>query len=217
MAVERIIGVDFGTSTSVIRVKRYENGKPVGQKLDTKEVIFGGMGNMVPTLIQKKDEDESVAYYGFEAKQTKQNSTTYHSFKVDLESDDPDKCALARVLTEEFLTYLAKQYRTQSDGGHLGDLGDKERTIISYPVKWSEETRQFIIDAAKNAGFPNVSGMDEAQAAIHAVTVQSTDHLKQHGFLTSGVPAYILLIDMGAGTTDLVLCCHTPGETPKQK
>lgn len=215
MAIERIIGVDFGTSTSVIRVKRYENGKPVGQKLDTKEVIFSGMGNMVPTLIQKKDEDESVAYYGFEAKQKKQNSTTYHSFKVDLESNDPDKRALARQLTEEFLTYLAKQYHTQSDGGHLGDFGDKERTIISYPVKWSEETKQFMIEAAKNAGFPNVSGMDEAQAAIHAVTVQSTDHLKQHGFLTSGVPANILLIDMGAGTTDLVLCCHTPGETPK--
>ena len=27
MAAQRIIGVDFGTSTSVIRVKRYEGGK----------------------------------------------------------------------------------------------------------------------------------------------------------------------------------------------
>ena len=49
MAVERIIGVDFGTSTSVIRVKRYENGNPIGEKLETKEVIFGGNGAMVPT------------------------------------------------------------------------------------------------------------------------------------------------------------------------
>ncbi len=56
MAVERIIGVDFGTSTSVIRVKRYENGEPVGEKLETKEVIFGNSA-MVPTLIMKKDDE----------------------------------------------------------------------------------------------------------------------------------------------------------------
>ena len=51
-AVERIIGVDFGTSTSVIRVKRYENGKPLGEKLDTKGVIFGNgsLSEMVPSL-----------------------------------------------------------------------------------------------------------------------------------------------------------------------
>ncbi len=30
MSVERIIGIDFGTSTSVIRVKRYNKGQPMG-------------------------------------------------------------------------------------------------------------------------------------------------------------------------------------------
>ena len=30
MAAERVIGVDFGTSTSVIRVKRYCDGIPAG-------------------------------------------------------------------------------------------------------------------------------------------------------------------------------------------
>ena len=40
MSVERIIGVDFGTSTSVIRVKRYEDGKPIGDRLETKSVLF---------------------------------------------------------------------------------------------------------------------------------------------------------------------------------
>ena len=216
MAVERVIGVDFGTSTSVIRVKRYENGKPLGEKLDTKGVIFGnGMGEMVPTLIQRKDDDESVAYYGYAAQQKRRKHTTSHSFKVDLESSDPDKRALARKLTEEFLAFMGRQYRDQSDGSHLGSSDDRERTIISYPVKWSEETKQFMIAAAKKAGFPNVSGMDEAQAAIHAVTVMSEDHLRKNHLLVNGTPTNILLIDMGAGTTDLVLCRHTPGAAPK--
>lgn len=215
MAIERIIGIDFGTSTSVIRVKRYEDGKPVGEKLETKEVVFSGLGATVPTLIQKKDDDKSIVYYGYEAQQKRKKTTTYHSFKVDLESSDPEKRALARNLTEEFFCYLAKTYKAQSEGGHLGEPGDKERTIVSYPVKWGEETRQFMVEAAQKAGFPNVTGMDEAQAAIQAVTVMSEDHLRKNGLLVSGKPCNILLIDMGAGTTDLVLCRYTPGAEAK--
>lgn len=209
---ERIIGIDFGTSTSVIRVKRYENGKSIGEKLETKEVIFSGIGATVPTLIQKKDDDESIVYYGYEALQKRKKTTTYHSFKVDLESSDPEKRAQARALTEEFFCYLAKVYKSQSDGGHLGNPDDKERTIVSYPVKWNEDTRNFMLEAAKKTGFPNVTGMDEAQAAIQAVTVMSEDHLRKNGLLVNGKPSNILLIDMGAGTTDLVLCSYTPGE-----
>ena len=148
MAVERLIGVDFGTSTSVIRVKRYENGNPLGEKLETKEVIFGGNGAMVPTLVMRKDDDASVCYFGYEAQQKKKRFSNFHSFKMDLESSDPEKQALAKSLTEEFYRYLAKQYKSQSDGGHLGSPDDKERTIISYPVKWSEETKTFMLETA---------------------------------------------------------------------
>ncbi|MBQ8621404.1 MAG: Hsp70 family protein [Oscillospiraceae bacterium] len=215
MAVDRLIGVDFGTSTSVIRVKRYENGEPIGEKLETKEVVFGGNGAMVPTLIMKKDDDASVCYFGYEAQQRKKKFTNFHSFKMDLESADPEKRAQAKRLTEEFYDYIAKQYQSQSDGGHLGSPEDREQTIISYPVKWTEETKAFMLETAKKAGFPNVTGMDEAQAAIQAVMVMSADHLRKHGLLQSGEAANILLIDMGAGTTDLVLARYVPGENAK--
>ena len=61
MAIERIIGIDFGTSTSVIRVKRYENKKTVGigTRLDTQKVF-----DLVPTVIQ---EVNGHRYYGEEA------------------------------------------------------------------------------------------------------------------------------------------------------
>ena len=86
MGIKRIVGIDFGTSTSVIRVKRYQDEKPVGEPLETKEVIFGGIGGMTPTLIQKKNGDDSVVYYGHEAQQKHRNMTLYHSFKVDLKT-----------------------------------------------------------------------------------------------------------------------------------
>ncbi|MBE5782260.1 MAG: hypothetical protein E7329_02970 [Clostridiales bacterium] len=211
MAAERIIGVDFGTSTSVIRVKRYENGNPLGEKLEAKEVVFGDRA-LVPTVIMKKDDAESACYFGYEAQQGKKNYTYFHSFKMDLESSDPEKRAQARQLTESFFLFLAKQYRSQSEGGHLGNPDDKERTIVSYPVKWNEGTKNFMLKTAAKAGFPNVTGMDEAQAAIQAVIVMNAEHLQKHGLLKNGVGTNVLLIDMGAGTTDLVLARYTPGD-----
>lgn len=214
MSVERIIGVDFGTSTSVIRVKRYEDGKPVGDRLETKAVTFNMGSTIVPTLVQKLKTGES-AYFGYDAEVAHKNTKTYQNFKVDIENPDEYIRRQARELTAEYFSFLAKTYKVQSEGGHLGKSDDKERTIISYPVKWSKETKAFMVKAAKDAGFVDVEGIDEAQAAIQAVTVQNAELLTGKGYFKDGVPVNILLIDMGAGTTDLVLCRHTPGNHPK--
>ena len=213
MSAERIIGVDFGTSTSVIRVKRYQDGEPVEDRLGTDKVTFNMGSTMVPTLIQKLPTGD--AYFGYDAEIPRRKTNTFQNFKVDIESPDEDIRRQARELTAEYFTYLAKSYRAQSEGGHLGESDDRERTIISYPVKWSDETKAFMVQTAKGAGFPNVEGVDEAQAAIQAVTVQNADLLTRKGYFQDGVPVNILLIDMGAGTTDLVLCRHTPGERPQ--
>lgn len=215
MPADRIIAVDFGTSTSVIRVKRYLNRQPVGDRLETKPVTFNMGSTMVPTLVQKKQDTGESVYFGHEAETPHKKTETFCNFKVDIENPDPEIRAQARDLTAEFYGFLAKTYRTQSDGSHLGESDDKERTIISYPVKWSGETKKFMIETARAAGFPDVEGMDEAQAAIQAVTAQNADQLQSKGYLQSDIPCNILLIDMGAGTTDLVLCRYTPGCQPE--
>ena len=206
MPAERVIGVDFGTSTSVIRVKRYQDGVPIGDPLLVQSVTFNMGNTMVPTLIQRAGQE---TYYGFEAQVPHKNSKLFQNFKVDLENQNPEIRQQARELTAEFLKYLFGMYQNQRE--HLREMDDLERTIISYPVKWSNETKQFMISAMKRAGFPNVEGMDEAQAAIQTITVQNSDYLSQRGYFQIGVPLNILLIDMGAGTTDLVLCRHIPG------
>lgn len=209
MAAERIIGVDFGTSTSVIRVKRYQSGVPLSpERLAAEAVIFNNGFPMVPTLIQHM---KGNAYFGCDAQTPKKGAVLFRSFKADLENPDPARRQEARELTREFLGYLAGVYKSQSEGGHLGEADDQERTIISYPVKWGSGTKNFMREAAEQAGFPKVEGMDEAQAAIHAVTLQSEEYLKRAGYLEEGRPCTLLLADMGAGTTDLVLCRYTPG------
>ena len=214
MSVERIVGVDFGTSTSVIRVKRYENGRAIGDRLETKSVTFNMGAGMVPTLIRKLETGESK-YFGYDAETAKKKTILHQNFKPDIEHFDPEVQSKARELTRDYFGYLAKEYTNQSQGGFLGENTDNTRTLISYPVKWSEETREFILNAARDAGFPNVEGMDEAQAAIQSVTVQNANYLVKRGYFKEGKAGNILLLDMGAGTTDLVLCRHTPGEQPK--
>jgi len=209
MATQRLIGIDFGTSTSVLRVKRYENGEPVADRLMTIPVTFNMGNSMVPTLVQKL---ESSSCYGYEAQISRRKAKLYQNFKVKLESSDETERTEARALTEEFFKYLAGEYNAQSESGFFGEGTDQEKTIVSFPVKWSDETKAFMIEAAKKAGFKNVEGMDEARAAIQAITVQNADMLKQKGYFMDGQPVNILLVDMGAGTTDMVICRHTPGE-----
>ena len=214
MAAKRLIGIDFGTSTSVIRVKRYENDQPIGDRLEAKAVTFNMGAGVVPTLI-RKDKDGKAVYYGYEAETAKKGTTLYQNFKPELESDDPVIRERAQKLTQEYFRYLAKEYTSQSQGGHLGENTDETQTLVSYPVKWSRDAQEFMLETARNAGFPNVTGMNEAEAAIRAVTVQSADYLQQKGYFAAEKPVNILLIDMGAGTTDLVFCRYTQGEPPK--
>lgn len=209
MSIERIVGIDFGTSTSVIRVRRYEDGNPVDAVPNA--VTFNNGSTMVPTLIRKLDNGHG-AYYGFDAEIPKRSSTVFRNFKTNLEDPDDNNRNTAKQLTASFFKYLGDTYQHQSETGFLGENDDTVRTKISYPVKWSKETREFMINAAKEAGFPNVEGLDEAKACIQAVTEQYASLLSQKGYFQTDTPSTILLIDMGAGTTDLVLCRHIPGD-----
>ena len=210
--IERLIGIDFGTSTSVVCCMRYQNGEPLGGDLHSiKFVEFEGLP-MVPTLVQRIQDD---FYCGVAAKQPRHHgdktSTLYCNFKMQLESADPDEREQARMLTEKFFEFLHKAYAAQMY--KLGSATEKEHTYISYPVNWSQETKDFLCQTAAQAGFPNVEGIDEAQAAIHAVLTLNKAVLQKNCLFQNRKPALVLLIDMGAGTTDLVLCrCPSPNQ-----
>lgn len=205
MSIQRVIGIDFGTSTSLIKVKAYRDGKPVdGDPTLAHYVEFDGK-NMVPTLIRVMGDEET---FGHDTKQAIPGSVLYRNFKLELQSPDDEIRTLAEKLTQKFFRFLHERYSEQSM--HFGQF-DEEHTLVSYPAKWSEKTRDFMIQAAKDAGFQNVRGMDEPTAALCAVMAQESERLIQQGHLTANQPSYVLMIDMGAGTTDLALCKYIPG------
>lgn len=219
MATKRIIGIDFGTSTSVIRVKRYgEDRAPVGDRLFVNNVLFDGRDS-VPTLVQLPDDVEITqelqlpddeCEFGYYAAAEQPGMTIYRNFKVELESARPDIRMRAKWLTGRFFQYLYEVYQQQKN--QLGDNADEEITYVSYPAKYKEENRQFMIEAAAQAGFKNVKGITEPEAAVRAVMVQEEKEMRTLGLLGGGC-SYLLFLDMGAGTTDIAVCRYEKDET----
>lgn len=206
---KRLIGIDFGTSTTIIHVKNYENGEPANHdKTFVQYVEFDGHG-LVPTLIQ---EVEGTYYFGYDAKQPKQKGCLYRNFKLELESKDPEARKKAMELTKMFFCFLHNAYEEQQM--HFG-TAQYEKTLVSYPAKWKKETRDFMVSCAEEAGFQNVQGIDEPTAALYSVFVQEQERIKKFVSMDKDQPSYILMADMGAGTTDLILCSYTVDNNPE--
>ena len=220
MSIKRVVGIDFGTSTTVVRVKRYgENDQPLADRLSVSNVIFDGYDN-VPTLVQIPDDAvispdlelaEDDCEFGRFAASEQPGMKTWRNFKTELESGDDKTRSRAQWLTRQFFGYLYRQYRQQSI--QLGDNSDEEIVFVSYPAKYGQKEREFMVKVAREAGFCNVRGITEPEAAVKALMVQGEKQLRAQKLLPDEGPAYLLFADMGAGTTDLAVCRYEKGRT----
>ncbi len=216
--IRRVIGIDFGTSTTYMNVKNYsvtqnadgtEKPNPVGGKTIYMpvEFNFGASCGFVLSIV--RENPDGSFDFGEKASEEIDGATIYREVKMQLESSDEQVRGNARRITKEFFKYLYNTYKQQEVA--FGNY-DEEKTIISYPVKWKPETACFMIEAAKQAGFANVCGMDEAEAAMTTMLCQNSEH---QSYVSSDKPGYLMLIDMGAGTTDLVVCKYQPNSDGK--
>ena len=197
----RVIGIDFGTSTTYMNVKRYNGSQPDGDRFSYIPVMFnyGESSGYVATIV-RENADGSFDF-GEKAAEPLAGSRIYSEIKMRLESDNETERAEAMRITKEFFRFLYATYLQQA--ANLGSEDDEVETVVSYPVKWQADTSRFMLEAAQEAGFQNVRGMDEAEAAVAAVLCQNSNG---KGLIYADKPGYLLLIDMGAGTTDLVVC-----------
>jgi molecular chaperone DnaK (HSP70) len=80
MAIERILGIDLGTSTTLIKVKSYDGGKPVGAAELSDYVRFDGTNDIVPTIICYAYEEY---LYGHQAAANSGMGELLRNFKLD--------------------------------------------------------------------------------------------------------------------------------------
>lgn len=201
--ITRRIGIDFGTSTTVMMYKDYSDGKPIDSR---NPVIITDDGvDTIPTVVRKVTGGETL--FGKQAEDSEESGEVYENFKMKLASEG-EQYQQAIALTEEFFKYLRELYEAYLVDG---EECDREETWISYPAKWKPKVIEDMKQAARNAGFKNVEGMDEPTAAVNSLVYQNQESLQRQGLLDVNRDNNVLMIDMGAGTMDLVFCKYRPG------
>lgn len=203
--IVRYIGIDFGTSSSVVCYKDYHpDGTPVTPG-DPVMVKFSEYSNLIPTLVL---EDTGSRYFGDEAevKAEYEPERLYSEFKMDLVDSEDSRYEKALELTRAFIGRLHEQYMNNATSPI--DAAVEEHTYVSYPAKWPEAVRDLMVEVASTAGFANVAGMTEPEAAMRYFLTTKTGKYKElanRGVIKADHPISVLLIDMGAGTSDFVL------------
>lgn len=200
----RIIGIDFGTSTTVVRVHNVGEGNRV--------VPLAVNGNRTIPTIAFESVDGNI-YYGYDAKAMIDSNAPgleRKNFKMDLISEDEEVRAWAEKLVKGFMHYIYERYQNHSNAGTF-DPADEVKVYVSHPAKWTSSARSLMKRSVAEAGFcceEDVSLKDEPTAAILAVMHEKKEVLNKANMLKPDKKYKVMMIDMGAGTTDIVLCTY---------
>lgn len=205
--IERQIGVDFGTTTSVMHYVDYdESGKSIRESC----VHFGDANDpTVPTMILPAGERvnkkgkliKNAEYFGWNAYQyTEWNDSLCSEFKIDLVSANAQKKEYAQELTKKFFVFLYQEYEKSAEGNPA-----KIVTYVTYPSQFPDSVRDFLQQAAKDAGFPNVQMLTEAEAAMHYTLNTDTSEKAKVLDQFKGRKINVMLADLGGGTTDIAI------------
>lgn len=192
-----IVGIDFGTSTTVVRY-RMEDSEIIQSLKDA-----NGRSDVIPTVIFRNSEYDRTEYgvQALTSATSAVNGETIANFKMDLL--DPEKREHAKELIEEYLKYIYSLFKEQTKGLYPTST----EINISYPAKWSGTDMVPIMkNAVRNAGFEgNIIGVMEPEAATRNILNNHLQELQRARLLGPNKSLRILTLDMGAGTTDITI------------
>lgn len=186
----RCIGIDFGTTKSVVSWVNPTTGQ-------AETVMLGRENAIVPTSVYKKDQN---LLFGDDAEDVMHDKPLQYrrNFKLSLGEDTPilgGEVEGQRLNAEALTAFYLRNLREKCSRPGFVDQTPVEKAVITYPVTFAlhPAKREALERAAKNAGFNNVKLMCEPEAAGHAF-------LKEVGS-NSNKP--ILVVDWGGGTLDI--------------
>ena len=191
---EQIIGIDFGTSNSVMAWFNPETGKP--------QVIFNSEGeDKTPSIVYYAPEGVIVgrgaqaaltdAEYFDETERCRVLQSVFCSVKRDLGRRMlhalPDGRQVSPVeITSEIFKKLKK------DAEELFFHAPLKKAVVTYPAAFSPTQKSAIEEAARLAGFEKVALLEEPVAAALGQLSQGVD-----------IGQGLIVYDLGGGTFDL--------------
>ena len=202
--MQRQIAIDFSTTTTVVAYQD-TGSKP--------EILKFEGRNYVPTMILTEGSilnkngmeihhDEAFGWDAYHA--SKFHALLKNDFKLGLLSNDAKIRQEAQTLTKKFFQFLYAQYNAHAVFPK-GTVFDTVSTLVTYPAKFPETVQQFLKKTAQEAGFKNVELLDEARAAMAFSLANETGRIQQYIQNLPHKQLRVMLIDMGAGTTDIAV------------
>lgn len=196
-----IVGIDFGTSTTVVRYKM-EGSKEISSVKD-----LNGTSDFIPSAIFRiANQKESL--YGHEAINAKKGGMEGElitNFKIGLLEKNEDKRKEKESQIEEFLKFVYKRFSQATQGKSYST----HEIYVSYPAKWSDSFINFMKEAVRKAGFgekaSGIYGVNEPKAATCNMLFLHLENFEKTKMLTAKKPMHVFMLDMGAGTTDVVI------------
>ena len=128
----------------------------------------------------------------------------HQNFKMGLIGNSEQQAG-AKRLVREFFKHLYSEFIISRQG--LG-VYPHLKTYVSYPAKWTSETRSLMKQCAMEAGFGNennVFGENEPTAAIFAAIAANMENLQREHIIIRNRPVNVMMLDMGAGTSDIAI------------
>lgn len=189
------LGIDFGTTNSVVSIYHYDTQEIHTLKIDGYTVF--------PSVVQfELNEDQSLSrVFGIEAKEAEiiYPESTISSVKRHLESDDPLKITIAEhtftfeaeAIVAEILAFL-KDQADQYIREELNISGTFSGCVITVPANSTDKQKRKMKKAAVMAGFSEEHiylRLEPAAAAISYATTVKDDKK-------------VLVYDFGGGTFD---------------
>ena len=101
-----------------------------------------------------------------------------------------------------FLRHVCAAWNSEKAADDAASMLDQQDIVITVPASFDEVARRLTLDAAKKAGLPNVTLIEEPLAAFYAFIARTGGTATATG-LADG--ERVLVADVGGGTTDFTL------------
>lgn len=113
--------------------------------------------------------------------------------------------------TTRYLQHLAQSWNYQQQEEKSPARFEEQKITLTVPASFDDVARQLTAEAARRAGFLNVTLLEEPQAAFYAWIAQAERDRRRKQPLQEGMTC--LVADVGGGTTDfsLIDCMEEEG------
>jgi molecular chaperone DnaK len=185
---EIILGIDFGTTNSVISY--FDKGP---------QVLKDGINSLIPSKVylgEKKYFGNNIPNINLFAKQN-ENIPLFENFKSKIDDTGcTSEINNIILLYFKYLFSLVKEFFNKYND-------PKFESVLTVPSNFNDIQRNIVLENAKKAGFNIIRLINEPTAAAFAYGLDSKDYIEEN----------ILVFDIGGGTFDVSLLEVEKGES----